>query len=59
MNRIEEMIADIEEYIENCKPAPFSSNKIIVEKEQIEELLRELRLRTPDEIKRYQKLIII
>ena len=57
MNRIEEMIADIEEYIENCKPAPFSSNKIIVEKEQIEELLRELRLRTPDEIKRYQKLI--
>ena len=57
MNRIVEMIADIEEYFENCKPAPFSSNKIIVEKEQIEELLRELRLRTPDEIKRYQKLI--
>ena len=26
-------------------------------KEEIEELLRELRLKTPDEIKRYQKII--
>ena len=35
----------------------FSSNKIIVNKDQIEELLTELRLRTPEEIKRYQKMI--
>lgn len=57
MNKIEQIIGDIEEYIENCKTAPFSSNKIIVEKDQIEELLRELRMRTPDEIKKYQKII--
>lgn len=57
MNKIEQIISDIEEYIENCKPAPFSSNKVIVEKDQIEELLRELRMRTPDEIKKYQKII--
>lgn len=57
VNRIESMINDIEEYIGNCKAAPFSSNKILVDKEQIEELLRELRIRTPEEIKKYQKLI--
>ena len=57
MNKIEEMIAAIEEYIDNCKPFPLSNNKIIVEKDAIEELLRELRLRTPDEIKKYQKII--
>lgn len=57
MSEIERIIGDIEEYIDNCRPAPFSSNKIIVEKEQIDELLRELRMKTPDEIKKYQKLI--
>ena len=30
---------------------------IIVNKEEIDELLRELRLKTPDEIKKYQKII--
>ena len=45
MNKIEEMIEAIEEYIENCKPVPLSSNKIIVEKDAIEELIRELRRR--------------
>lgn len=57
MNKIEQIIGDIEEYIENCKPVPFSTNKIMVEKDQMEELLRELRMRTPDEIKKYQKII--
>ena len=32
-------------------------DRIVVNKEEIEELLRELRLKTPDEIKRYQKII--
>ena len=36
---------------------PLSTTKIVVNKEEIEELLRELRLKTPDEIKRYQKII--
>lgn len=57
MSEIERIIGNIEEYILNCKPAPFSNNKIIVEKDTIEELLRELRLKTPDEIRKYQKLI--
>lgn len=59
MNKIEEMIEAIEEYIENCKPVPLSSNKIIVEKDAIEELIRELRLKTPDEIKNTRRLSAI
>ena len=35
----------------------MSTTKIIVNKDQIDELLRELRMKTPDEIKRYQKII--
>ena len=56
-SKIEQTIEELEQYIENCKPQAFSSNKIIVNKDQIEELLTELRLRTPEEIKRYQKII--
>jgi cell division septum initiation protein DivIVA len=56
-SKIEQTIEELEQYIDSCKPQAFSSNKIIVNKDQIEELLTELRLRTPEEIKRYQKMI--
>ncbi|MCH5274262.1 MAG: vacuolar family H+-ATPase subunit H [Lachnospiraceae bacterium] len=56
-SKIEQLIDDIEEYIDNCKPMAFSSTKIVVNKDEIDELLRELRMKTPDEIKRYQKII--
>lgn len=56
-SKIEQTIEELEQYIETCKPQAFSANKIIVNKDQIEELLTELRLRTPEEIKRYQKMI--
>lgn len=56
-SKIEQIIEEIEEYIENCKYQAFSNTKIIVDKEEIDELLRELRMKTPDEIKRYQKII--
>lgn len=56
-NKIEQLIEEIEEYIDNCKYKALSSTHIIVNKEEIEELLRELRVRTPEEIKRYQKII--
>ena len=35
----------------------YQHSKIIVNKDDIDELLAELRLRTPDEIKKYQKII--
>ena len=56
-SRIEQLIDEIEDYIDGCKYQPLSNSKIIVNKEEIDELLRELRMKTPDEIKRYQKII--
>lgn len=56
-SRIEQLIDEIEEYIDSCKYQPFSNTKIIVDKDEIDELLRELRMKTPEEIKRYQKII--
>lgn len=56
-SRIEQLIDEIEEYIDSCKYQPLSNTKILVNKEEIDELLRELRMKTPDEIKRYQKII--
>ena len=57
MSRIEQIIGEIEDYISSCKAVPLSNTKIYVNKEDMEELIRELRLKTPDEIKKYQKLI--
>ena len=56
-SKIEQLIDEIEAFIDDCKFQPLSSTKIIVNKEEMDELLRELRMRTPDEIKRYQKII--
>ncbi len=56
-SRIEQIIEEIEDYIDSCKFQPLSQSKIIVNKDQMDELLRELRMKTPDEIKRYQKII--
>ena len=56
-SRIEQLIDEIEDYVDGCKYQPLSKTNIIVNKEEIDELLRELRMKTPDEIKRYQKII--
>ena len=56
-SRIEQLIEEIEEYLDRCKYQPLSTTKIIVNKEELDEYLRELRLKTPEEIKRYQKII--
>ena len=45
-SRIEQIIQEIEEYVDSCKFQPLSTTKIVVNKEEIEELLRELRLKT-------------
>lgn len=57
-SRMEQIIEEIEEYVAGCKVQPLSNgSKIIVNREELEELLSELRLKTPDEVKRYQKII--
>ena len=38
MSRIEQIIEEIEEYVESCKYQPLSTTKIVVNKEELEEL---------------------
>ena len=56
-SRIEQIVEEIEDYIDSCKFQPLSQTKIVVNKDEMDEMLRELRMKTPDEIKRYQKII--
>ena len=56
-NKIEQLIDDIYEYVESCKASTFAPNKVTVNKEELYDLLDDLKERTPDEIKRYQKII--
>ena len=55
--RIEQLIEEIFEFVESCKASAFSSSKVIVPKEELFDLLDELRLKVPEEIKRCQKMI--
>ena len=56
-SRIEQIIQEIEEYVDSCKFQPLSTTKIVVNKEEIEEYLRELRLKTPDAQAKAQELV--
>ena len=56
-SKIEQIIDELDEYIDNCKYQPFSNSKIVVNKEEIDEIIVELRMRVPDEIKKYQKIV--
>ena len=37
MSKIEQLIGEIEEFIDGCKLQPFSSTKIVVDKAQLED----------------------
>lgn len=56
-SQIEDIIEEIEEYIDTCKPVAFSSTKISVNRDDIQNFLEELKASTPEEIRRYQKII--
>ncbi|MBQ1802757.1 MAG: ATPase [Lachnobacterium sp.] len=56
-SRMEQIIEEIEDYIDGCKKQPFSPSNIIVNRDEMEELLVELRRKIPEEVKRYQKMI--
>lgn len=57
-SKIEQLIEDIEMYIDGCKFQALSGgSKIIVEKEVIDDYIRELRQKTPEEIRMCQKII--
>ena len=56
-SKMEQMIEEIEAYIESCKFAPLSKDKIIVNHDELLELIEDLKNKTPEEIKKYQKII--
>ncbi len=54
---IEEMISEIEIFVDNCKYQPLSSSKIIVPKDDLDQMLNELKLKLPNEIERCKKIM--
>ena len=56
-SKIEQQIDQIEDYIDSCRYQTFSKTNIIVDKDELDDLLEELRARTPEEIKHYQRII--
>ena len=57
MSKIEQIISEMEEYLDNCKFQPLSNSKIIVNKDEIDDFLDDLRQNIPDEVKKYQRII--
>lgn len=57
VSKIEQIIDEIEGYVDTCKSYMLSSDRIIVNKGELIEMLSELRLKTPEEIKKYQKML--
>jgi cell division septum initiation protein DivIVA len=51
------LIDEIEDYIDSCKYKAFSTDTILVNKAEIDDLLRELRMKTPEEIQKYKKIV--
>ena len=56
-NRIEQLIEEMYEYIEGCKPKGFSATQVVVMKEEIYDILDEMKLKIPEEIKRCAKVV--
>lgn len=57
--KIEQLIDELYEYIEGCKPKGFSFNstQVIVMKEEIYDILDEMKLKIPEEIKRCARVV--
>lgn len=57
MSKIEMNIEELEQYIDNCKYSPLSNAKIVVNRDELLELIDNLKRNVPDEIKKYQRII--
>lgn len=54
---IEELIADLDAYVENAKYSYLSTNKITLAKDELKSYINELRQRLPSEIERSKKIM--
>ena len=57
MSRIEQVITEIEEFVDKCKTVALSNSIIKVNKEEFIALLNELRQEIPEEVTQSQKII--
>jgi len=56
-SKIEQLIGELEDYIDNCKPKFMSNSEIVVNKDDIDDMLHELRRKIPEEIAWHRKII--
>ncbi len=56
-SKIEQIIEEIEVFIDECRPVTLSSTMIKVNKDELESLVQDLKSNTPEEIRQYQKMI--
>ena len=54
---VEEMIEEIEVFIDGCKYQPLSNNTIVVHTDELDRMLSELKLKLPSEIERCKKIM--
>ena len=54
-SRIEQKIEDIYAFVESCKMQRLSATRVVVPKDELYDLLDDLRRDIPTEIKRYRK----
>ncbi|MBQ8825344.1 MAG: vacuolar-type H+-ATPase subunit H [Ruminococcus sp.] len=52
MTVIEQLIEDMDAVIDDAHPIPFASHKIIIDGDRMRELINEMRINIPPEIKR-------
>ena len=57
ISRIEQRIEDVYSFVESCKMQHLSTTKVVVPKNELYDLLDDLRREVPGEIKRYQKIL--
>ncbi|MCD7854026.1 MAG: hypothetical protein LUG66_00200 [Clostridiales bacterium] len=56
MDSIIDLIDEIQDLLDSCKKQTFSASKIIVDKEEITELLQDIRLNIPSEIAQAKRI---
>ena len=56
-SQLDQMIDKIEAYLDQCKFQTLSKTNIIVDKETIDDMLEELRTKTPEEIRKYRTMV--
>ena len=54
---VEDMITEIEIFLDHCKAKPLSNNSIIVPRDEIDSMLNEVKMKLPSEIERSKKIM--